>query len=141
MHARICESGYLVQLEKGEDLVEALTDFATSHRITCASVQGIGAIEDISLGFFNCETKTYDEKVFEGEYELLNALGNISLVDDKPFVHLHAQISGSDYKVFGGHLFSGKIAVTGEFFVYPKTLVINRKEVPEIGLKLWDLSQ
>ncbi|WP_225414851.1 PPC domain-containing DNA-binding protein, partial [Staphylococcus aureus] len=60
----------LLVLEKGEDIVECITNFADDQDLTFTSVSGIGACDDVVLKFFNLTTKQYEEKHITEPLEL-----------------------------------------------------------------------
>ena len=139
MLSKKLENRYVVRLERGEDVISALSRFAEKSGIRSGCVQGIGAIENVELGYFNRETKEYQKIRFDGEYELITLMGNYTIVDDKPFLHAHVIISDEACKAFAGHLFSGDIAVTGEFFITPTSDEITREFDEDTGLNLMKL--
>jgi predicted DNA-binding protein with PD1-like motif len=126
---------YLLILEKGEELTRSLTEFVTREGIHGGVVRGLGGVTNVHLGFFDTEKKEYLRKEFDGFYELASLVGDISLVDGKPFCHLHAVISDSEMRTFAGHLLSARISVTGEIMITPGEKV-ERKFDEEIGLNL-----
>jgi predicted DNA-binding protein with PD1-like motif len=131
------ESGnWQLRLDLEEEITETLTNFLKQENIRSGRIQGIGAVKDAVLGFFNTETNTYDKKTFEGEWELLSLLGNITIKDGEPFPHLHVMISGADYITYGGHLFSAIIAVTGELYIQPLSVPVERQIDTRTGLYL-----
>lgn len=103
-----------VRLDKGSDLFGSLTELANSLKWTCAHISGIGALQNIELGFFELEKKDYKRQTFEKEAELLSLDGNLCIIDGKPFWHIHAVLGDSNFQCFGGHLFSAIVAVTCE---------------------------
>ncbi len=70
----------LLVLEKGEDIVECITNFADDQDLTFTSVSGIGACDDVVLKFFNLTTKQYEEKHITEPLELTGSLKVIFLV-------------------------------------------------------------
>ena len=58
------------------------------------------------LFYFNQETKEYEDHFFEGGFEVLSGLGNITLFENKPLVHIHI-LYLIRCKAFGGHLVNG----------------------------------
>ncbi len=58
------------------------------------------------------------QKDYFGPIEISCAIGNISLKQRNPFVHLHGAFSLSDGSTIGGHLVKGIISLTGEFFIF-----------------------
>jgi len=130
---------YLVRLERGEEVLSSLADFAAEHVIGAGTILGIGALENVILGYYELATKTYHRKEFSGEYELVNLTGNFSLVDGHPFPHCHVTLGGVNYETIGGHLFQGRVAITCELTVIPFPVTIQRQHDDEVGLNLWDL--
>jgi hypothetical protein len=133
------DNTYFVYLEKGEPVVDVLTNFCKEHNILNGYISGIGAVNNIELGAYDSSTKEYIKKTFKETYELINYQGNIMLLDDKPFIHAHVTIGNHNMEAFGGHLFSMNIAVVGEFII--KNIGGNSKRTfnDEIGLATWDL--
>ena len=75
---------------------------------------------------------------FNGEYELTGLIGNITIKENEPFVHIHTTISDEDCNAFGGHLFSAVVTATCEIMLTLMKKTINRVECNEVGLYLWD---
>ena len=136
MQFKFAADNYFIVLDKGESLFDSLYELCRSQKITSAHLSGIGAISDFSLGYFDCVEKIYQSKQYDEEYELLSLQGNISTLDGNPFAHLHATVSGSDYQVIGGHLFSAKIAITCELQLTKLPFKMERLQNSEIGLNL-----
>ncbi|HLR20187.1 MAG TPA: PPC domain-containing DNA-binding protein [Staphylococcus sp.] len=126
-------------LEKGEDIVESVTDIAREQGGKFGTVSGIGACADVELNFYNIETKTYEKKSFKEPLELISLLGNISHIDDKPFAHLHATFGTNEYVTLSGHLTRAVVSATAEIVINMTNLDINRKHNENIGLNLLDL--
>lgn len=139
MQSKRITDGFVVKLNKGEQLVDSLIKFARQEKVDSGSVAGIGAVTNVTLGYFDREQKKYLEKKFEEVYELVSLVGSIATINYQPILHLHIIISDRNYKVYAGHLFSAEVAVTGEIFVraYPEPLL--RKKDPQFGLNLLDL--
>ena len=104
-------------------------------------INGIGAIENITLGSYSLNLKDYIKKEFEGEFELTSLIGNITTKDGKPFIHIHANVSDVECNTYAGHLFSGTITATCEMIILLSEHCLNRRESSEIGLYLWDINE
>jgi len=130
------EGGYIIKLERGEEVTESLEQFLKEQKIPGGVVTGLGGVGNAELGFYDLPLKTYHRKKFPGNQELIHYAGNITLVDNKPFVHAHAVVSGPDFKAWSGHFFSAIIAITGEFIIHPEPWHIERKLDEEVGLNL-----
>lgn len=129
-----------VQLAKGEEVIESLLSLAGKEDIASATFQGIGAIEQVTLGYFDVEIKDYERKDFPFSMELGSLVGNITHLDGKPHVHAHATICGPDLKAYTGHLFRGVVSVTGEIVVRNNSVKMERVFDGDIGLNLIDMA-
>ena len=69
---------YLLVLNKGEEIVSALTQFATETNLTCASVSGIGATDDAEMGVFDTFEKQYYTKQIRAMTEITSLCGNVT---------------------------------------------------------------
>lgn len=136
MHSWQDEKSTIVVLEKGEKLVESLTKFAKLTGINAASLQGLGALEEVELGFYDLHQKSYKRTTLKGDWELVAMNGNITLKEGTPFVHVHAALGGEDFSLKGGHLFEAVVAVTCEVSLIPHSGLIERHAHPGIGLAL-----
>lgn len=139
MRYRKVENGYFLRLEKDEEVLSSIIEFAAKERIGAGAFFGLGAIKQFELGYYSMETRSYEKKSFEGDMEVGNISGNISHLDGKPFVHTHVTVSGPDLKAWTGHLFSAKVAITLEIFVFAASSKVGRKMDPAVGLNLLDL--
>ena len=130
-----------IKLDKEEELIQSLVQFALDSGKHTGFITGIGVLKDVELGYFDVEKKKYDVKSFKGEYELLSMMGNIALTDGKPLPHVHVVLSGEDFKAFGGHLVRGYVGVTCEMVMAAVDIRIERIYDSETGLKLLTPSQ
>jgi hypothetical protein len=137
MKAIPVEKGFVVIIDKDEEIISTLTSFFSDHDVYSGTIQGIGAVKDVELGFFNVDQKTYERETLAGPFELLSLNGNITRLDDgSTFVHCHVVLSDSEHRAIGGHLFKGFIAVTAELFVRVFSQEIYRRFDTTTGLKL-----
>ena len=139
MKSRKVSGGWLIRLERGEEAIESLTSFAAKNKIPCGFLQGIGAINAVELGYFDLRQKKYRRKKIGKTVEVVSLLGNISWVDNKPFVHAHISVAGTDQKLMGGHFFKGTVAVTLEIYLLVVSRKLKRFHDSEMGFNFWDL--
>lgn len=127
----------MVIVDKGMKLVETLTEVARTRQIKGGRISGVGALEQVQLGYYELHDKTYIRKTFDqGDYELISLNGNITLKGGEPYVHVHTTIGDRNFQVFGGHLFEAVVAVTAEVHILPLGVFPERQPVKEIGLDL-----
>jgi uncharacterized protein len=95
-----------VSLERGEDLLEGLNRAVAAMGIEAATLQVIGGLEEATVGYFDPATKRY-LPTSTGHVEICAGMGNVSIRDGKPFIHLHLVLSGPDGTAMGGHAMEG----------------------------------
>jgi predicted DNA-binding protein with PD1-like motif len=127
-----------VRLARGSDLLQGLTEAAQKLGLEAATVQAIGAVDGLTVAFFEPEEKEYAPIRFEEHYEITSSLGNVSLKDGQPFVHVHVTASDRQGRVMGGHLLEGTTVFMIE--AYFRALggeppVREREE--DLGLAVW----
>lgn len=136
MQTRKEQNGYWLILQKGEEIKSTIEGWAKQNDIKGAKIWGIGGVKDITLGYFNTQTKKYQDSNYEQMHELVSCMGNLN----SDGAHLHIMIAGPDNIVRGGHLQKATIAIVGEFFVMP-TKDLNKMPLEEFSLKKIDLEK
>lgn len=131
---------YLIRLNRGENLLEMLSQFAAKTRLDGAWISGIGGASQITLGFYHLNKKEYAWKTFDGAFEINSLQGNLSLNElGEPMFHLHGTFSRANYETLGGHVKDLVAAATVEVFVHRAYKPLRRKTDPEVGLQTLDL--
>ena len=130
---------FVVRLETGEEIHASLKELARLERIDVAGIEGIGAMYDAVLGYFDRATKEYLKKTVPEEMEILSLAGNLSVKESQPFAHLHVVLGGRNYEAVAGHLFEGRTGATCEIIVRPLAGFVRRTLDPATGLFLLDL--
>jgi hypothetical protein len=98
---------HILKLPVSADIVMEITAFAADNGIGSAWVTYLGAVRRASLRYYDQDAKKYRDFVIDEHLEVLSGVGNISLLDGKPFLHTHAAFGDGDGKAFGGHLNEG----------------------------------
>jgi uncharacterized protein len=130
------KADYIVKLEVGDKVHEAILDFCAKEGVETGWITGLGAIKDISLGYYNLNTKQYGFQKYSEIYEVMGLIGNIALVDNKPFLHIHTSISDENNQTFSGHLEFATVAVTLELRITAYRESISRLFEDAVGLRL-----
>jgi len=109
-------STFILKFEQHEELIRELKKFCEEKNIKNASLTGIGAINSITLGFYDTSKQTYIEQSMHRPFELSSLMGNISTEnpDSEHIIHLHATISDKDFRTYGGHVFRAIVSKTIE---------------------------
>jgi predicted DNA-binding protein with PD1-like motif len=128
----------LVRLETDSDLLTSLNEAAADLGIEAGTVQVIGAVSELVLGYFNQGNKEYEPHHYSGGFEIASGLGNVSLRDGKPFAHVHLVCAGRDASTVGGHLMEGtKIYLAEAYFRRLGGAAPERETDEDIGLPAW----
>ena len=130
-------------MEKGDEIPSVLKQFASSHRLVGSSFRAIGALSHAKLGWFNWETKKYEEAIqFDEQLELLSLIGDIALKQDEPQVHAHLVVGRRDGSAYGGHLLEARVRPTCELILTESPEHLRKYVDPVSGLaliKLWQM--
>jgi uncharacterized protein len=133
---------YILRLLRGEEVLATLTDFCKREGIQGAVFTALGAVEKTKLGYYDLATRQYGSKEYEREHEVASMTGNVALVDGKPFIHVHAVLSGiasgTENQCVGGHVFASTVAVTLEVHLAVFNQSLTRSLDEGVGLKLLD---
>ena len=135
MYYSKCNIGYVLRVEVGEELQEAIRQFAQTVKLKGAFYQGIGALTQVELAFFCTDTKEYERRFFSEEYEMICFMGNLSISNGSPAPHSHVTMSDRNFQTISGHLVRGVVSITAEIFITTVDLALTRKEDPILKFK------
>ena len=125
-----------MRLDPGEEAPRDLLSAAERIGLDTASVSGIGAVDRASLAYFDIVEKRYLEIRLEEPLEVVSLLGNLCIVEGRPFVHAHMIVSRRSGETLGGHLVSARVSVTLEIVLARIDVTATRRFDPRWGLKL-----
>jgi predicted DNA-binding protein with PD1-like motif len=141
---RKTETGYVLVLTPGQRIISSLKEFQKLKKIESASVQGIGAVRNTSIGHFNFESATHDEAVFKESHELVSLNCTLGRFEGSSLPHCHIAIGlGKEdgHRVVGGHLNEAEVSIIGEFSITASQSELVRTFDQPFNGKLVDLNQ
>ena len=109
-----CGRCFAGRLPYGKDLIQVIEEFCVSSSIQMASFSLIGAVSSYTIGAYDQKQQVYVTETETAAREIVNCIGNISMMDGKPMVHAHIVLGDEKGNTIGGHLFSGTILFAGE---------------------------
>jgi predicted DNA-binding protein with PD1-like motif len=129
---------YIFKINKGKDLLEALTDFCHDNQIKCGIVSGVGSLEGAVLNYYDQAKKKFEKYVINEGVEMLALNGNVSIMDNRSNVHAYVTLANKTCVVKGGYLQPGTKVFSAEVYVQelvgePKV----RKQDKATKLNLW----
>lgn len=126
------------RLALGSDLVEEIERFCLEREVTAAQVTVIGAVRRARYAYYEQDDHRYRELETESHHEIVGFVGNVSLRDDKPFLHAHATFADADGATVGGHLLRGIEVFAAEVMIRELGgISLVRLSDEETGLALW----
>lgn len=137
MEAKKMNHDYMIRLDKGEEVIQAITSFCEQEGIRTASVFGLGATDYVKIGLFHTGEKKYHATVLEGPMEITSLVGNVTRKEGEVYLHFHINIADESMIVRGGHLNECRISATCELFLHVLDGEVNRRFDEEIGLNLF----
>ena len=125
--------------EMDDDALSVLEQFCARERIESASICGIGGFRSAHVGYYDMEAKRYEPIVVDEQVEVLSFVGNVTLYQDKPRIHVHCVVGHRDGHTTGGHLLHGIVRPTLELMIDELPSPLHRTDRPDIGIPLIEL--
>ena len=139
MHTYTHKRTLIFQLPHGADLLKGTTELVQRENIRLGRIQAIGATTHAVVAFYDQTLRSFLPLEFPGGLEILSCLGNVSMRDGKPFVHIHLVLSDRDGRAFGGHLLEGTRLFASEMVIDEyEGDELNRTFDETTGLHLWN---
>lgn len=133
------DNTYVVRIEKGEEVINKITELCKNESIKLGSITGIGATDKLVIGLFDTNSKQYHKTTLTGPMEITSLMGNISTKDGETYLHLHINVCNGDMHVYGGHLNECYISATCELYITKIDDEVDRYFDESIGLNLYKL--
>lgn len=126
------------RLATGCDLVEEIERFCAEQGIMAAQVTVIGAVRRVSYAYYEQHDRRYRELESRDHHEIVGFVGNVSMRDDRPFLHAHATFADASGATVGGHLLRGVEVFAAEVMIRELgDVALVRVHDEETGLALW----
>lgn len=126
----------IYSLKAGATVPDEIVAIAQKEKIATARVEAIGGAVELRLAYFNHKAKKYEEHEYHEFLEVTSLLGNITLKDGKPFLHMHGTFGRRDMSTLAGHLLMAKVYPILEVVVTPTKNRALRKFDDELGLNV-----
>jgi uncharacterized protein len=127
-----------VRLMRGSDLLISLNEAAARLEMEAGTLQIVGAVEELAIAYYRQDAKEYETHIFRAPHEISGGVGNVSLKDGEPFVHIHVTGSGADGKTVAGHLVQGtRVFLIEAYFRRLDGPAPVRQFEEDLGLPVW----
>jgi uncharacterized protein len=129
----------LIVFDIDDEVSDGLLAVAREHAIAGAYFTAIGALSEVTLGYWEWKSKQYLRLPVREQVEVLSLAGNIALgPDGAPKVHAHIVISKRDGSAHGGHLLDARVRPTLEVMLVEVPKRLQRRLDAATGLPLLD---
>lgn len=142
MNAVQIHNGFFFIFKRGEEFISTLTAFCENNDVHWGQFSGIGALEDVEIGYYDLPNKQYVFRSERGPFEVTNLDGNVTELNESPLIHVHGVLSRCDETLscIGGHIRRAIVSVTLEVCMWQVTQPLLRELDDDIGLNLISLS-
>ena len=135
---KINKNIFVLRIKPNEELFSSILNFAKQNKIKSGFFYGLGACQKCILGRYNEKTKNYNWKKINKQMEIGNLVGNLTIKENEPYLHIHAVLSDKNLKAISGHLKEMIIYPTCEIMFFKFDKLIKRKFNSLTGLYLID---
>ena len=133
------EKAALVRLMPGDDLLLELNRCAKYLGMQAGTVSVVGAVRNLVVAYFDQAAKKYrDFDRYQTPMEISGGVGNVSMKDEEPFVHIHLTGAAADGTIVAGHLMEGtEVYMIEAYFRVLEGIAPVRDLDDEVGLPVW----
>src|SRR5262245_6847291 len=115
-----------VRFTTGDEILSGLYDLVAKKHITSGHITGIGGLAPGALlGWGDPELGGFKKIEIKDKTEIVSLIGDISLRDGQPYVHIHMVVGSSDSSTKAGHLLEAHIAPVDELTCVATSLASN----------------
>jgi uncharacterized protein len=129
---------FVGRLDTGSDMVSEIERFCAEQSILAAQVTVIGAVRSARYAYYEQTDHRYLELASSTHHEIVGFVGNVSMRENRPFLHAHATFADASGATVGGHLLPGCEVFAAEIMIRELGDVsLVRRHDEETGLALW----
>jgi uncharacterized protein len=129
---------HLLKPAFGSDLLKEIEKFVQAESINLAWLSGVGAVSRATIRYYDQPKQEWVDLELDERLEIVGMVGNVSLMNGQPIVHIHVTLADSSGRCYGGHLAHNTSVFNLEILL--TTLSgppVTRKLDPQTGLTLW----
>jgi predicted DNA-binding protein with PD1-like motif len=107
-----------LRFSDGDEILSGLNELVAKHRIATGHIAGVGgAAPGALLGWGDPDIGGFRKIETDARTEIASLLGEITLRNGEPFVHVHMILSSADGSTKAGHLIAARAAPLAEITV------------------------
>lgn len=137
LHEHGGQRTFAVIMDKGDEVLSSIKDFAARERVLAAQITAIGALSDVVLRYFDWDAKDYRNIRVREQVEVASLNGDVARAPDgKPAIHIHLVVGKKDGSAMAGHLGEAHVRPTLEVIVTEQPSYLQKVYDRETGLAL-----
>lgn len=137
LHEHDGQRTFAVIMDKGDEVLSSIKNFATGKHIRAAQITAIGAFSDVVLRYFDWEAKDYRDIPVREQVEVASLNGDVARAPDgNPAIHIHLVVGRKDGSAMAGHLAEAHVRPTLEIIVAEQPSYLQKVHDTETGLAL-----
>jgi len=126
----------IIRVDPGEEITAQLALAAEREGVVLAEINGLGAVNDFTVGVYDAAARQFLPHRFQGAYEIASLHGTIT---GDGHLHLHMSAGGPGGEVRGGHLVRAVVSITAEIVMRVVNGRVERVPDAATGLTLLGL--
>ena len=139
LHQETGRRTFFLVFDPGDSFLQPMVEFVRRYEIAGASFTGLGALSEATLAWFDPADGQYKPFHIAEQVECASMAGNVSWMNDKPFVHAHCVLGKRDGTCLSGHVKDLKALPTLEVTLVEHPTRLVRKRRPDTGYALIEL--
>jgi hypothetical protein len=130
---------FLLVFDTGDEVASLLPRFSEEQQLGASRFTAVGALSDITVGYFDLQAKKYLPIKIDEQVELVSLIGNIAIYEGKHRLHAHAMVATRDGTAHGGHLIEAHVRPTVELFLTERPTNLVRTLDQDANIPLIDI--
>jgi uncharacterized protein len=127
----------VARFDRGEEICACLRTVSEKENIRLASVEGLGASDEFTVGVYDVEEKKFHGHTYTGAHEIVSLTGTVNTMNGEYYSHLHMSAANETGAVVGGHLKSARVSATCEIIITVLDGTVDRFPDDVTGLNLF----
>ncbi len=137
LHEHDGQRTFAIIMDKDDEVLSSIRNFATRERIQAAQITAIGAFSDVVLRYFDWDAKEYRDIPVREQVEVASLNGDVARSPQgEPAIHIHLVVGRKDGSAMAGHLGAAHVRPTLEVIVAEQPSYLQKVHDPETGLAL-----
>lgn len=129
---------FRLKVSQGEEALQCLKDFCSQKGIKSGFFTAIGAFGEAEIyEGMSAEKLRPVKKSYREPLEIAAMMGNITIMDNQPYIHCHAALGREDFSTLNGHLARGVVSLVCEIVIVEFKEVAERKLDPKVEMNTW----